>query len=138
MNPFIIQPMFQLLTLLITALSSYFLIRSVIKVKPSDVAKMSGAHLDANPEIGKSFAVQKSDTVIGFSLLLLSVLLQSYTISQPLRWADTAGLNIPQVVVVLIVFSIIFWASKKWRHSLESKYMTELQDGLNRERYDNK
>lgn len=138
MDPFIIQPMFQLLNLLITALSSYFLIRSVIKVNPSDVAKMSGAHLDANPKIGKSFAVQKADTVVGFSLLLLSILLQGYIISQPLRWADTAGLNIPQTVVVSVVFSLVFWASKKWRNSLEKKYIMELKDGLNKEREGNK
>lgn len=133
MDPFIIQPMFQLLTLLITALSSFFLIRSVIKVNPSDVAKMSRAHFDANPKIGESFAVQKADTVAGFSLLLLSVLLQVHTISQPLRWADTAGLNILQVAVVLIVFFLFFVGSEKARCFLVKKYMKELKDGLGKE-----
>src|SRR3989344_973886 len=126
MDSFIIQPIFQLLALLITALSSFFLIRSVIKLSPVDVAKMSGAHLDANPKLGESFAIQKADTVVGFILLVVSVLFQIYIISQPLRWADTAGLNLAQIIVTLFIFFLLFSVSESARRFLIKRYKKEL------------
>ena len=130
MDSFIIQPMFPLLPLLITALSSFFLIRSVIKLSPVDVAKMSGAHLDANPKLGKNFAIQKADTVVGFILLVVSVLFQIYTISRPLRWADTAGLNLAQIIITLFIFFLLFSISESVRCFFIKKYKKELSLGL--------
>jgi len=125
-----IQPMFQLLTLLITALSSFFLIRGVIKLSPLEMAKMSGAHLDLNPKIGENFAKQKADTVIGFILLIISLIIQTWIISQPLRFIDTGGLGIIQMVFVLVIFTALWLNAELYRHKLINKYLADLKQGL--------
>lgn len=125
-----IQPMFQLLTLLITASSSFFLIRGVIKLSPLEMAKMSGAHLDLNPKIGENFAKQKADTVIGFILLIVSLIIQTWIISQPLRLIDTGGLGIIHIIFVLVIFAAICLNAELYRCRLINKYLTDFKQGL--------
>lgn len=126
MDTFIVQPMFQLGVLLITLLSSYYLIKGVMELYPAEVARISSAHLDYNAKAGESFAKQKADTVIGFSLLLLSSLVQWWSISSPLRWVDVDGLRATQTLVTLTVFALIILVSEFVRRRLVSKYTEAL------------
>lgn len=124
-----IQPMFQLLTLLITALSSFFLIRGVMKLSPLEMAKMSGANLDLNLKIGENFARQKADTVVGFILLIISLIIQMWTISQPLRFIDTGGPGIIQLIFALVIFAVFWLNTELYRHKLINKYLADLKQG---------
>ena len=125
-----VQPMFQLLTLLITALASYYLIRSVVKLSPAEMARMSAAYLGYNPEIGKSFALQKAETVVGFALLMISVLVQIWTISQPLRFVDVDGLNLIQIVFAMCIFVVIYKLTEYIRQRLTKRYLESLLQDL--------
>lgn len=121
------QPMFQLLILLITALSSFFLIRSVIKLSPFEMAKMSSAYLELNPKIGENSTIQKADGVIGFALLLISIVIQAWTVSQPLRWADTSGLGIIQWIFALLIFGVILVIAESCRRALIKNYLSDFK-----------
>ncbi|MEK7156278.1 MAG: hypothetical protein AAB790_00520 [Patescibacteria group bacterium] len=121
------QPMFQLYILLVTGLSSFFMIRGVMKFSPAEMAKMSGARLGFNLEIGKNFASQKADTVTGFVLLMVSLLAQILSISQPVRFIDLDGLGFFQSVFTVGVFGITWWEAEKWRRNLIRKYEADLQ-----------
>jgi hypothetical protein len=130
MGLLITQPMLQLFALLVTGLSSFFLIRSIIMISPAEIAKILGACLDYNYDLGKNFVLQKTDTVVGFILLIMSLLSQMWSISQPLRWIDTEGLTMIRMVVTLIVFLFVAVMSESARRALIHKYTRELSQRL--------
>ena len=101
--------------------------RDKIGLTAIDVAKMSGAHLNYNPKLGENFINEKASTLVGFSLLLLSVLLQAYVLSQPLRWIDTEGLHFPQFVFVIIAFLFLWGLVRFFRKRLISRFEAEFE-----------
>lgn len=130
MELFFTQPAFQLIILLVTALSSFFLIRGVIKLTPAEMARISSTYFDYNPELVKSFAVQKADSVVGFVLLLISITIQAWIISQPLRWIDVGGLTMAQIIFSVIIFVPIVVTSQFSRRFLAYKYKKEVLEEL--------
>jgi len=104
MELLITQPLLQLFTLLITTLSSFFLIHGAIKISPTEMAKV------------------RADTVIGFSLLMISLPVQAWSISQPLRIIDTDGLKINQIIIVSVAFLSVILLSEYIRRKLIRRY----------------
>lgn len=116
---FLIQPVFQLFTLLITALSSWYLIREVIELTPKEAAHISATH--------RNFAEQKANMVLGFILMMASLFIQALSISQPLRWIDVDGLTVVHIIVTSILFIFIIYASEVCKKKLVHKY-TQMLD----------
>lgn len=60
-------------------ISAVFLIKGGIKLRVTDMAELSSMKWNYNLDVLKNLTQQKADTIVGFSLLMLSVVLQFYT-----------------------------------------------------------
>ena len=109
-----IQPVFQLFTLYVTSLSSWYLIRSVIELSPREAARIS--------QSPKNFAQQKADTVLGFILLMFSLVIQVWNVGQPLRFIDVDGLTLLHYLITAPIFVLGYYTAEKARIRLIRKY----------------
>jgi len=80
----------QVTTLLVVLLSSYFLIRGTITLSAQDLAELSKPKWGYHLGVAKNLVHQRSDTKIGFSLLLLSFFLQLINMLWPMKIGDFA------------------------------------------------
>ena len=71
----IIKSEVDLVTIIASELSiigAFFLVRSIIFSGAKEIASMSGTYIGSNPHLESSLVKQKADSVVGFSLTLLS------------------------------------------------------------------
>lgn len=78
----------QVQALLSVLISSFFLIKGMLTLSAKDLAELSKSKWDYNTAVTKNLTQQRSDTIVGFALLLLSFLLQSINLLWPMRIDD--------------------------------------------------
>ena len=100
----------QTLALLITLFSSLFLAKGTLTLSTMDLAELSKPKWDYNLDVAKNLCHQRADTVVGFSLLLLSYFLQLINLLFPLRWQDFL-VSKPGIAIAIIVAILIFFGS---------------------------
>lgn len=96
----------QVLPTFLIILSSYFLIKSVLALSSADIASLSHSKWDYSIEVAQNLCRQRADTIIGFSLLLLSI------VAQLIVWCFHTGLDFNmnrKGIPVAIVFIIIVY-----------------------------
>jgi len=101
----------QVTTLLVVLLSSYFLIRGTITLSAQDLAELSKPKWGYHLGVAKNLVHQRSDTKIGFSLLLLSFFLQLINMLWPMKIGDFAvnkkGVFLAIIASILVFFMIL-------------------------------
>lgn len=128
--PCITQPMIQLFVMLLTASSSFYLVRSVLDTSAKEMAEIAAAHYDYNIDFAKNVVKQKVDTVIGISILSISLIVQMWSLSQPLRFIDADGITILQMVWVIVCFIPFAGLSEIARLHYVRKYTDRLLKDL--------
>lgn len=97
----------QVVALSITFLASFFLIKGVLVLSKNDLAELSTTKWGYNLDVAKNLCHQRSDTTVGFSLLLVSFLLQLINMLWEIRIKDFA-VNKSGVILALIISFFIF------------------------------
>lgn len=100
----------QVLALTAVLMSSFFLIRATIKLSIKEIAQLSTTIVSYNEDTAKNYCRQRADTVVGFSLLLLSFALQIGNLLWALRWCDFK-VNKAGVIIALIASIVILSVS---------------------------
>ncbi len=110
-------------------ISAFFLIRAGISLSVKDMAEMSAMKWDYNSAVLKNLAQQRADTIIGFSLLLLSVVLQS------LHWLlpfgiDDLGINRKGVIIAFVASALIGFVAYGFSRCLQRKWYKQAENIL--------
>lgn len=100
----------QVLALTISLLSAYYLIKGVIETSINDMAKLSETHVCYNIKIAQSLCHQRSYYIVGFTLLLLSFILQLGNMLWVMRIKDF-GVSKVGVITALIVSAVLLIVS---------------------------
>ena len=100
----------QTLALLTILFSSFFLIKGTLALSKTDLAELSKPKWDYNLDVAKNLCHQRADTVVGFSLLLLSFFLQVINLFWEMRWQDLL-INKTGMVLAIAIAILIFFAS---------------------------
>lgn len=95
----------QVLAILLAVLSSYFLIRGVMNLNAKDMVSIASTKWDLNLDLLKNLCYQRADTVVGFILLPISVILQAVNMFQPVI---DFGVN-RKGFILAIIFSIVIY-----------------------------
>jgi vacuolar-type H+-ATPase subunit I/STV1 len=117
------------MALLLTVMSAFFLIKSVIELAPKDMAELSRTNWDYSLSTARNFAKQKADTVVGFALLMLGLVLSLVNLLWPMRWCDFK-VNYVGIIVAIFVSIIIFLASYKASSVLQKHYYKQVENIL--------
>jgi hypothetical protein len=102
----------QVLSLATVLLSSFFLIKSVITLSVKDIIELSVPKYDYNLDVAKNLCRQRADTIIGFTLLLLSFLLQLINMLWPMRINDFAVSKMGVAIAILAAILILLISGK--------------------------
>lgn len=117
------------IAILLTVLSSFFLIRGIIFLSAENLAELSTSKWGYNLEIAKNLVRQRTDTVVGFCLLVLSFILQSIDFLWPLR-LKTLPASKNGIIIAIVWISIIslgaFWCA----HFLYERSFIQVQSIL--------
>ena len=100
----------QVTTVIIVVISAFFLVRGIAFLSPQDLAELSKLKFQFDLNVARNLIYQRSDTIVGFSLLLLSFLLQMINLLWPMRIGDFA-VNKKGVILALIVSTLLFMGS---------------------------
>lgn len=120
----------QVIALLLTITSAVFLIRSVAGMSVKDMAELSKtAYGGYTLRITENLARQKSDTVVGFSLLILSFLFALINLLWPMRFCDFV-VDRKGVLIAIVVSIIISLVAYKISNSLHRKWCNQAKDIL--------
>lgn len=107
-------------------ISAVFLIKGGISLSVENMAELSKTKWGHNSAVLKNLVKQKADTIVGFSVLMLSVVFQS------LHWLlpfgiDDLGINRIGVVIAFVV-AIPIWFIASWlSHYLEWNWYTQAE-----------
>lgn len=102
-----IRSFIQVLALTIVLMSSFFLIRGTLYLSKKDLAELSSTKFGYNLDVAKNLCHQRSDTIVGFALLLFSFTLQLINMLWTMRIKDF-GVNRAGVLIALIVSILVF------------------------------
>ncbi len=103
-----IRTFIQVLALSVVLLSSFFLIKGTLALSKKDLAELSTSKWGYNLDVARNLCHQRSDTIVGFALLLLSFFLQLTNLLWEIRIKDFA-VNKAGVVIALITSVLIFF-----------------------------
>ena len=127
----------QVLALGLTAASAYFLIRGVIRMSIKDIAELSKSKWGFSYQVADNLTHQRSDTIVGFTLLLVSLFVALVNLLWPMR-IDDFDINYIGVVSGIVVSSIIGFIGAKISNHLQRKSFRQVIDILNEEFKDTK
>lgn len=96
----------QVLAVTTVIMSSFFLIRGTLYLSKKDLAELSSTKLGYNLDVAKNLCCQRSDTIVGFTLLLFSFGLQMGNLLWTMRIKDF-GVSKVGVIAALIVSTAI-------------------------------
>ena len=114
---------------LLAAISAVFLIKAGTSISVKDMAELSTTKWGYNLAVLKNLAQQSADTRIGFSLLLLSIVLQL------LHWLlpfgiDDLGINRKGVFIALVASILIGIIAYRLSSYLQQKWYIQAQNIL--------
>lgn len=104
---------FQLLALLLTCESAYFISKSNLGLSPKVIAELASTKWNANLSIVSSLASQNADNWIGVILLIASVILQMAAFMFRSDWP--LSLDAPtELLSSVLLGAVVFLACWKW------------------------
>ena len=110
--------------------SAYFLIRSVISMSVTDIAELSKSKWGFSSQVADNLTHQRSDTIVGFTLLLISILVGMINLLWPISWVDF-DINYAGVCTGIVISLIIFFISAKISNRLHRTSYEQVIDILN-------
>jgi len=122
----------QVQALLLVLISSFFLIKGMLTLSAKDLAELSKSKWDYNTAVTKNLTQQRSDTIVGFALLLLSFLLQSMNLLWPMR-IDDFDVSKGGVVIAIVISVAIFLAAIKCSDLLQRIFYKKVMGILNKQ-----
>jgi energy-coupling factor transporter transmembrane protein EcfT len=128
-----VRTFIQVIALLLMAISAFFLIKSIIRVTPKDMAKLSQTRCGYSLPVTRNFAKQKADTVVGFVLLLSGLVFSLANLLWPMRIGDF-GVNRNGVILAVLASVIIFLAAYKVSNVLQQHYYKQAEKILTAEK----
>lgn len=96
---------------LLGLLAAFFLIRGMISLSIQDIAELSRAKWDCHLGLARNLVRQRSDTIIGFSLLLLSFIFQLFSM---FRSKAISKLDKKVIFITIIIFTLITFLCANW------------------------
>ena len=110
-------------------ISAFFLIRAGISLSVKNMVELSRTNWDYSSAVLRSLTQQRADTIVGFSLLLISAVLQSIHWLLPFG-IDDLGIN-RKGVIIAFVGAILTWiiAYRQSRY-LQQKWFEQAENIL--------
>lgn len=100
----------QVTALILAVMSAFFLVRGVAFLSPQNLAELSKLKLQFDLNVARNLIYQRSDTIIGSSLLFLSFLIQMTNLLWPIKIGDFA-VNKKGVILALVISALLFMGS---------------------------
>ena len=125
----VLRTFIQVTALLQVFASSVFLIKGVVGMSVKDIAELSKTGYGYTLGDAKNLAGQKSNTTVGFVLLLVSLVMQMINLLWPMR-LDDFGVNPVGLIIAIVVSIGIFVIGYKISHCLEKKWYSKAKDIL--------
>lgn len=122
----------QVQALLLVLISSYFLIKGMLSISAKDLAELSKTKWGYNKAVTKNLTTQRADTIIGFVLLLLSILLQTVNLLWPMRYVDF-GVSTIGLIIAVITSAIILLTAIKSSSFLQRLYYKDVMKVLDKD-----
>lgn len=113
--------LFHALSVCIGLISVFVLGRGGFAVSPKQMAELASTKWDYNSEALAALAGQAVDTRVGTVLVVLSVLLDLWSLRQ--RISDTARASKRNAVLLALGLSIVVWMFADWYASAASQAM---------------
>lgn len=109
------------LSVCIGLISAFVLGRGGFAVSPEQMAQLASTKWDYNSEALAALASQAADTRVGTALVVLSVLLELWSLQQ--RVSNTARTSKRNAVLLALGLSVAVWALAHWYTSADSQAM---------------
>ena len=111
----------QIMALLLVFVSSFFFVRSFASLSIEDIIKLSQTtYGGTDKHIVGNLTRQKSDTIVGFALLLASLLLSLINLLWPMRASDFE-VNRKGLMIAIVVGIVIFISARKISNFLQHR-----------------
>jgi len=127
-----VRTFIQVTAVLLVLIASFFLIKAVILISLPEVVELANRDWDYSLVEAKNLIRQKSDTVVGFVLLLLSFLLSMINLLWPMRACDFRVSKVG-VVVAVLASVVIFFSAMKCANSLQQGWYNRVMELLKAE-----
>ena len=122
----------QVMAMSLVVISAFFLIKSVLLMSFAKVVSLLNRDWNYSVVEAKDLIKQRSDTLVGFILLLLSFMLSLINMLWPMRSSDFFA-NKLGIVFAILSSIVIFFSAMKWSNSLQEKWFNRVQEILDAE-----
>lgn len=117
----------KVIALSLILISTFFLIKGGLILSAKDIFELSATPYGGyNEKVVQNLTQQKSDTTVGFVLMLLSFVLSLVDLLMPMH-CDEFAMNRKGLIVAIIVSVIILGVAYAASHSLQNKLYKEVQ-----------
>jgi len=121
------RSLFKVTAISLILISTFFLIKGGLSLSAKDIFELSATPYGGyNEKVVQNFTQQKSDTIVGFVLMLLSFVLSLVDLLMPMH-CDEFAMNRKGLIVAIIVSVIVFGVAYATSHSLQNKLYKEVQ-----------
>jgi hypothetical protein len=132
-----VRTFIQITALSLVLISSFFLLKGVISLSAQDMIKLSQTTYGGTyMRMVKNLTQQKSDTIVGFVLLLASFFLSLINFLWPMRWVDF-GVNSNGVILAVLISIVIFLGAYKASNVLQQHYYKQAEKILEKPKDEN-
>ena len=109
-------------------ISTFFLIKGGLGLSVKDIFELSDTPYGGyNDKLVQNLTQQKSDTIVGFVLMLLSFILSLIDLLMPM-YCDEFAMNRKGLIVSIIFSAIVFLVAYATSRSLQNKWYKEVQN----------
>ena len=121
------RSLFKVTALSLILISTFFLIKGGLSLSAKDIFELSATPYGGyNEKVVQNLTQQKSDTIVGFVLMLLSFVLSLVDLLMPMH-CDEFAMNRKGLILAIIVSVIVFGVAYAASHSLQNKLYKEVQ-----------
>jgi predicted secreted protein len=109
-------------------ISTFFLIKGGIGLSAKDIFELSATPYGGyNDKLVQNLAQQKSDTIIGFVLMIFSFVLSLIDMLMPMSWNDLQAVNRKGLIAAIIFSIIVLFVAYTASCYSQGKYYKEVQ-----------
>jgi len=121
-----VRTFIQMMVLLLTLMSAFFLISAIMNMSIKDMTELSKATSGYNLVVVKNLAQQKSSTLVGFVLLLMSYLFALIGLMLPMRCSDFK-VNKKGLIIAFVMVAIMFFVANEVFKTLAQKWYEQTE-----------
>ena len=124
-----VRTFIQVTAVSLVLIASFFLIKAELLISTAEIVELANRNWDYSLVEAENLIRQKSDTVVGFVLLLLSFLLSLINLLWPMRASDFRVSKLG-VVLAILASVVIFFSAMKCANSLKQSWYNRVQEIL--------